>query len=87
MGGPRGIQNWEFHQLHRYYWDPLFPPSEVIAWGGAAFLAPEQHLNIIHCMSQTMVSDCRTGQAIAADDELIRILNGRAIGIPYNCIQ
>ena len=87
LNGPRGLQNWEFRQLHRYYWDPVFPPSEAIAWVGATVTAPEQHRNIMQGMGQTTVSDCRTGQAIAADDELIRILNGRAIGIPYNCIQ
>ena len=87
LNGPRGRQNWEFRQSHRYYFDPIFPPSEAIAWGGAAFSAPEQHLNVIQGMSQTMVSDCQTGAPVAADDELIRILNGRATGIFYNCIQ
>ena len=87
LKGPRGLQNWEFRQSHGYYWDPIFPPSEAIAWGGAAFSAPEQHLNVIQGMSQTVVSDCQTGAPVAADDELIRILNGRATGIFYNCIQ
>jgi len=86
LNGPRGLQNWEFHQLHRYYWDPLFEPSEVIASGAAAFSAPEQHLNIIQGMGQTMVRDCQTGAPVAADDELVRILNGRASGINYNCV-
>jgi len=86
LDGPRGIQNWEFHQLHRYYWDPIIPPSELIALGGAAFSAPEQHLNVIQGMSQTTVRDCKTGTPVAADIELIRILNGRASGINYNCV-
>jgi hypothetical protein len=86
LNGPRGVQNWEFRQLHRYYFDPLFPPSEAIAWGEALVSAPEQHRNIMQGMGQTTVRDCQTGQAVAADDELIRILNGRAIGINYNCV-
>ena len=87
MKGPRGVQNWEFCQSHRYHFDPLFPPSEAIAWGGAAFSGPEQHLNIIQGMSQTTVRDCQTGAPVTADDELVRILKSRATGILYNCIQ
>ena len=85
MKGPRGLQNWEFRQSHRYHCDPLVPPSAAIAWDGAAFSAPEQHLNVIQGMGQTTVRDCQTGAPLAADDELIRILNGRATGINYNC--
>ena len=85
VNGPRGVQNWEFRQSHRYYCDPLFPPSEAIASGGAAFSAPEQHRNLMQGMSQTTVRDCQTGAPVAADDELVRIVNGRASGINHNC--
>jgi len=33
-----------------------------------------------------MVRDCQTGTPVAADDELVRIVNGRASGINYNCV-
>jgi hypothetical protein len=84
--GSRGIQNWEFRQFHRFYFDPLFPPSEAGAWSAAIFSAPEQHLNVVTAMSQTTVRDCQTGLPVAADIELVRILNGRANGVPYNCV-
>jgi len=85
LKGPRGLQNWEFRQSHRYHCDPLFPPSAAIASGGAAFSALEQHLNVIQGMGQTTVRDCQTGAPVAADIELVRIVNGRATGINYNC--
>jgi hypothetical protein len=47
--------------------------------------APEQHINVIGQMGQTQVSDCHSHNAINAHDELVRILNGRASGSPYNC--
>jgi len=37
-------------------------------------------------MSQTTVRDCQTGAPVAADIELVRIVNGRATGIFYNCV-
>ncbi|TFC02745.1 hypothetical protein [Cryobacterium sp. MDB2-33-2] len=85
LNGPRGAQNWEFVQLHRYTWDPVFPPSEAIALGQAMFNAPEQHLNVRFAMGQTLVKDCQTNASISADDELVLLLNGRANGTPYNC--
>jgi hypothetical protein len=85
LNGPRGAQNWEFVQLHRYTWDPLSPPSEAIALGQAMFDAPEQHLNVRFALGQTLVNDCQTNASISAEDELVLLLNGRANGAPYNC--
>jgi hypothetical protein len=85
LNGSAGSQNWEFPQVHLYYWDPVFPVSELTAYYQAFLDAPEQHINILTDMGQTRVNDCSNNSSISADDEMVLLLNGRASGHQYTC--
>ena len=89
LNGAPSAQNWEWDVRSQVPWDPTsvltLGPAGAYLVATAIMNSPASHTNMGTEMYQTSVPDCQSGQAISLDSELIRVIEGRVTGQPYQC--
>ena len=84
LRGALDDQNWQWSMPVPIVWDPASDQHMLGAFT-VALILPEMHGNFLTRMQEIEVPDCATGESIGVDQALLRVINGRLTGVPYEC--
>lgn len=82
---PRGYTpgSWQWGEYQLFQYDPV--DDNPIDVAKSLYNEPMEHSQIVGRQSEVMIPDCQTGQPVAEDTELARVITARLNGTTYAC--